>query len=247
MRHYSPLPRINPSSPSLQSHGEGGSPTATFLTDSYRHHRQQQQQPYADSRRQQQQQNPPYPDPRDSPDTNHHGYPSRSKPKEQGRERDGVQEEEEGKGEEEEEQEGVLAAGEEEEGYPPHSHRSYKETAPQTSPRREAEERGRGRDAQSRPPPPASPPDAHRARGENSEPPDRVPPPPLDRGSPRHSPEPSPVRKAAAAQAYKGANGYERDAAYTNNTNEDSGFAGLTPEDQYKNRDKENYYDGLNR
>ncbi|XP_070194597.1 spermatogenesis-associated protein 1-like isoform X5 [Littorina saxatilis] len=66
------------------------------------------------------------------------------------------------------------------------------------------------------------------------------------RGSPRHSPDTSPVRKGAASLAYRGANGYQRDAAYTNDTNEDFGVAGLTPEDQYKNRDKENFYDALN-
>lgn len=227
VRHYSPLPRINPSSPSSQS--REGSFTA-LLANSYGHPRQQR--PYPDSFRQQ----PGYPDshrqqtvpdPQDSPDANHRGHPSRSKPL---KERDG----EGGGGEEEGEEE------DEEEGYPSPSHRSYKET-PQTSPRREAEDGERG--AQSRHHPA---PDNYQDRAEDSRNPDRVPPP-LDRESPRHSPETSPVRKGAAAQAYRGANGYERDAAYTNNTNEDSGFAGLTPEDQYKNRDKEIFYDSLNR
>ena len=243
VRHYSPLPRINPSSP---SHSREGSPTA-FPADSYGHHRQQQQPnpasfrqhpSYPDSQSQRQQPQPssdPHrqqavPDPRDSPNANHNGYPSRSKSRERDREGGGREEE----GEEEEEEEG---------GYPSRSHRSYKEKIPQTSPRRGREAHGvtQGRHR------PGPDDDDYEGREEDLRNADRVPPPPLDRESPEHSPEQSPVRKGAAAQAYRGANGYERDAAYTNNTNEDSGFAGLTPEDQYKNRDKENFYDGLNR
>ncbi|XP_076440654.1 spermatogenesis-associated protein 1-like isoform X4 [Babylonia areolata] len=59
-----------------------------------------------------------------------------------------------------------------------------------------------------------------------------------DRGDPRRGDDPR--------RTHRPASGYEHDAAYTNNTNEDSGVAGFSPEDQYKNRDKENYYDAAN-
>ena len=126
-----------------------------------------------------------------------------------------------------------------EEGYPPpHTHRSYREAPYQTSPSRD---RGEADRAEARP----AGPDAYRGR---DEPTDRSPSP-VDRSSPRFR-DPSPARKGAGGHhGYYGrpANGYEREAAYTNNTNEDSGVAGLSPEDQYKHRDKENYYDALNR
>ncbi|KAL8625719.1 hypothetical protein ACOMHN_043994 [Nucella lapillus] len=108
-----------------------------------------------------------------------------------------------------------------EERYPPDPYRSYKEN-PQT-----LQAEGRARQV------------ASDGRAENS---DYVPPP-LDPSSPRQSPERSRARKGHGAGTYRAANGYDCDAAYTNHTNEDSGVAGLTPEDQYKNRDKENYYD----
>lgn len=73
---------------------------------------------------------------------------------------------------------------------------------------------------------------------ENSDPENVLPP--IDRGSSQRSRDSSPTRRGAAGGAHKGAN-YERDAAYTNHTNEDSRVADLTPEE--KNRNKENYYD----
>lgn len=81
--------------------------------------------------------------------------------------------------------------------------------------------------------------DTYRRR-ENSDSETVSPHSPAERQPPRSTVH-SPVRKGQAGSVHKGGN-HERDAAYTTNTNEDSGVAGLTPEDQYKNRDKENFY-----
>ncbi|XP_076440651.1 uncharacterized protein LOC143280051 isoform X2 [Babylonia areolata] len=113
----------------------------------------------------------------------------------------------------------------EEDRYPPSPHRSYREI-PQTLPM----EDDRVRQAEGQ----QAAPRTYRGRPESS---DRVPPP-LDRGDPRRGDDPR--------RTHRPASGYEHDAAYTNNTNEDSGVAGFSPEDQYKNRDKENYYDAAN-
>ncbi|KAL8584612.1 hypothetical protein ACOMHN_002341 [Nucella lapillus] len=68
-------------------------------------------------------------------------------------------------------------------------------------------------------------------------------PPPLDHGSSPRSP--SPHRKGAGSKSYRAnGGGYEREAAYTNNTNEDSGVAGMSPDNQYKHRD--NYFRAAN-
>ncbi|XP_070194594.1 caldesmon-like isoform X2 [Littorina saxatilis] len=179
-------------------------------------------QPYPDSHR-------PHPDSYrqhphyDPKDGNHPGYQPHPKPGDQDRvDERGRDGEREGVGEEEREAE--LDED------PAQTYRSYKESPGATSPTRGHPDREQQHA------------NTNHDRPENS----KRTPPTVGRGSPRHSPDTSPVRKGAASLAYRGANGYQRDAAYTNDTNEDFGVAGLTPEDQYKNRDKENFYDALN-
>lgn len=223
MRRYSPLPRINPSSP---TQSREASPSFDNGQD-----------------------RPPYSDSQDSLDANHYRHPKQ-------RYEDGTDEEGsppypartayKESPQASPEREYPKAQREPERAYarnqrspPPDSYRkeenSYRKDEHST---RKDENSYRKGD------------DSYR-KGENSDPyardrnsdPETVPP--LDR-SPQHSREVSPTRRGGPQRGP--ANGYEqRDAAYTTNTNEDSGVAGMTPEDQYKNRDKENFYDSLNR
>ncbi|KAK7490477.1 hypothetical protein BaRGS_00018263 [Batillaria attramentaria] len=211
MRRYSPLPRINPTSP---SHSREASPD---MNDNGL-----DRQPFSESQ--------------DSLDARNNFNRSKQK----------------------------YEDGTDDEAYSPsHARAAYKES-PQASPRREPE---RAYAQNQRTPPDPYRKDAHTYRkdthtyrednrtyrkDEKSDPyhKDRDSDPqtvhPLDH-SPQHSREASPIRRGAPGVSHRGANGYEqRDAAYTTNTNEDSGVAGMTPEDQYKNRDKENFYDSLN-